>query len=53
MGQILLRPDIDLQGIVYFPPYLSHYWTDFALLLLATHALYTVSIWLRSTTNDG
>ena len=53
MGLILLRPDVDLQGNVYFGQYLSHYWTDFAILPLATHALHTVSIWLRSTTNDG
>jgi len=53
MGRILLRPDDDLQGNVYFGPYLSHYWTDFAILPLAKHALHTVSIWLRSTTNDG
>ena len=42
MGLILLRPDVDLQGHVYFGPYLSQYWTDFAIY-----------IWLRSTTNDG
>jgi len=53
MGLILLRPDDDLQGNVYFGPYPSHYWTDFAILPLATHALYTVSICLRSTTIDG
>jgi len=53
MGLILLHPDDDLQGNVYFGPYLSHYWTNFAILPLATHALHTVSIWLRSTTNDG
>jgi len=53
MGLILLRPGVDLQGNVYFGPYLSHYWTDFVILSLATHALHTVSILLRYTTNDG
>ena len=53
MGLILLRPDVDLQGHVYFGPYLSQYWTDFAILPLTKLALHTVSIWLRSTTNDG
>ena len=52
MGLILLRPDDDLHGNVCFGPYLSHYWTDFVILPLATLALHTVSIWLRSTTND-
>jgi len=47
MGLILLRPDVDLQENVYFGPYLSHYWTAIAILPLATHALHTVSIWLR------
>ena len=53
MGLIFLRPDDDLQGSFNFGPYLSHYWTDFAILPLATHALHTVSISLRSTRNDG
>ena len=53
MGLILLRPYVDLKENVYFGPYLSHYWTAFAILPLATHALHTASICLRSTTNDG
>ena len=53
MGLIFRRPDDDLQESVYFGPYLSHYWTDFAILPLATHALHMVSVWLLSTRNDG
>ena len=53
MGLIVLLPDIILQRNVYFGPYLSHYWRDIAILSFATHALHTMSIWLRSTTNDG
>ena len=53
MGLILLRPYDDLQGNVYFWSYLSHDCTDFATLPVATHVLHTVSIWLRSATNEG
>jgi hypothetical protein len=52
----ILRPDYNLVENIYFSPYLSHDWKDFASnihLALATHALLKVSIWLQSVTNEG
>ena len=52
----VLRPDENLKSNVSFRLYLSHDWANFATtkyLALATHALRTMSVWLRCATNEG
>ena len=52
----LLCPDDNLKRNVYFRLNLSHDWADLATTThsaLATHALRTVSVWLRCATNEG